>query len=239
MTQVTTLLRSDLRRLSVPLGIWGLAGMYLLVAQVVSPTQGSTGDSLQILSLFLFMAIGVVTIAWAIQEDSARDPNAFWRSRPIAPMTMLGAKLCLLIALFVIIPIVGIVLVESLSPGSFRRIDGLPNVLGFLLCGVLTCSALAACTRNLGEYLIVGMIVIILVANFMTFLATHDSIDARTSARLAGSRFFVSTAVCGLGGILTLIAQYQLRRLPISFGLICTTLLTAAATCAFWPWKII
>lgn len=239
MTPLLALVKKDLLRLAVPLALWSAAGAYLACTQIMRVPPGSFLEKAQILSLIMFVALSVVTIAWTVQEDSARDPAAFWRSRPIPPLTLVGAKLVLLAGLLIAVPFVVILAGGLVSPGFFRRIDALPNVAGFLLCGTVACAALAACTRNVGEYLLAGVVAGAAAGNLGSFLEGYASLDQRTAFRLSSSQLTVCMGLLGVGGLITLIVQYRLRRLPLSIAVIALTLLAVALADAFWVWRIV
>lgn len=235
MNTVVAIMRKDFVRMAGPLTIWGVAGLHL-----IWPQKGASGlfGETQILSLFVVLMFTVVMIAWVIQEDSPLKAEAFWRSRPIAPAMMLGSKLTFLAVCFVAIPIVGILIGEAIAPGFFRRIDRLPSLMGFLLCSVIACAALAACTRNLGEYLLFGIGAGVLTVNLGSFLEAFSPLAPPEAYRLSSSQLFVAMSLCGAGGLAALLVQYHLRRALFSFGVIAVTLVSVALVDAFWSVRI-
>jgi hypothetical protein len=239
MNEFVALFRKDLRRLAIPLSLWAASGLYLAIVQVIGAPPSSGRDHMQVLSLMLFVALGVVIIGWAVQDDNPRSPGAFWRSRPIPPQLLVGAKLTFLAVMLVALPALVIVLGEQLFPGFFRRLDRLHQVMGFACCLVTACAALAACTRNIGEYILGGVLAVVLTKNLGAFLETLSPIDASVSLRLMGSQFFVAMILCGFGGLIALVLQYRFNRLRLTLSVIAVTLLLVALADAFWAWRIL
>lgn len=239
MSEFLALVRKDLTRLALPLSLWAASGLYVAVVQVTGAPGSSAKDHLQVLALIMFLLLAVVIIGWAVQDDSARAPDAFWRSRPIPPELMVGAKLALLTGMFVILPVVVIHLGELIAAGFFRRLDRLPQVMGFFTCLVIACAAIAACTRNLGEYLLGGLLAVVVTVKLGSFFETLSPIDEATAFRSSRSQFAVAVALCGFGGLIALVLQYRLNRLPLTLTVIAATLLLVALADAFWVWRIL
>ena len=96
MSVILHVMRKDLRRLWLPLALLAACG---LTALTLSGTGLSAHPELARVLFFtaaFFFLLGMVTIGWLVQEDSARDTNAFWRSRPITPGCLITAKLALI-----------------------------------------------------------------------------------------------------------------------------------------------
>jgi hypothetical protein len=59
------------------------------------------------------VVIGAAVIATVVQADSPIDDRAFWRTRPISPATMAGAKLTLACLVFVLVPLLVVLSVAA------------------------------------------------------------------------------------------------------------------------------
>ncbi len=236
MNLIIHLVRKDAILWGWTIALWAAFGACALVLEKAKLSADSPYLPLLIFSLTVLALLALVLIAWIIQEDSPCEATAFWRSRPVPPMTMLAAKILLLVGLFVVIPTLGVFVGSGISAGFS---DGFPKATGFLLCVVTASAALAACTRNVGEYILTGTIAAFLIISLEAFLEISWYGRERTAFILVSSKIWVSTVLCGVFGLSILLVQYRLRRTFLSYGLIAILVISLALVRAFWSWRFV
>ncbi len=115
MTQLRHLVAHDVRQHWPLLTAWIVIVLaHPLVAAV--PWSDDALASAWVLAAGLVGArvvIGAAVIAALVQADSPIDDRAFWRTRPISPATMAGAKLTLACLVFVLVPLLVVLSVAA------------------------------------------------------------------------------------------------------------------------------
>jgi hypothetical protein len=151
----------DLRRLRGVLWLWFLALAVTSVAGAIVPVladQPGWKMIAQVLWMLQPMAQVVLVallVPLLLHEDPLVDARAFWLTRPISRRTLLAAKAAFL-ALVVVLPaLAGELLAMGCNGLSARQLlCATPEILLAMLSKVCVLGALAALTRNFGQFAI-------------------------------------------------------------------------------------
>lgn len=233
MSEILHLVRKDLRRLWLPLTLLATCGTTALSLSVADlSTHPELARVLSFSAAFFFL-LGIVTIGWLVQEDSARDASAFWRSRPIAPSRLIGAKLTLVGSAITLT-----ILLIYLTGGTSSRKETLMMVLSIVSTG-LACVAVAAITRNLGEYILIGALFAVAADGTAVMLRAIWPYSVPAKRLLNDSHSVVGAAVWIALSAAVLLVQYRTRRTGLSATLLGCAVLGTAIVKATWVWKFI
>lgn len=235
MKLIWHIIRKDLRRLASTYAGWAVAGIYLIFYRELNIVQRSIWDNLGIVALFTFLALGIALIASIIQEDGSCGANEFWRTRPISAGRMLAAKLTLVLVSFAFIPMA---FALTLRPGQ----GGELAAIGAISVYVLAFAAVAACTRDLGQFLLVVVACVMIAPTLGRALAIAVPVVELTKPAAAGLAFIkivLLHAVVGLAALAILLNQYTTRRTVLSRWLIAATVLAGALIGGLWRWPLL
>ncbi len=241
MNLVWQIMKKDLRRVAWILGLWAVAGIYLTAYRKFAIVQGSLWDNLGVFSLMTFVALTCALIAMIVQEDGLAGSNESWRTRPISPGKLLAAKLGLIFACYVFLPIM-VVLLQSLLFETSISVTGLPYTLPVLAVMVLGCAAMAAVTKDLGRYFLSGLLCImvsVMLALAMTELIELDPQSKANVLHYGMARLQGVVAIVGLASIIVLANQYFMRRKAVSYVAIAVAVVGTALVGAFWRWPLL
>ncbi|MEM0967087.1 MAG: hypothetical protein AAGJ81_13150 [Verrucomicrobiota bacterium] len=227
MKTITLLLRKDFKRYS-----WALIALTVaaLIEIYINGTAFGIQDLainriLQLLGSFVGGILFFVVIVMVVQEESLRDPDAYWLARPFNRLHVLAAKLLFLLVLLGI-GAIGEVVTLVLNGGSSR--------IGYALAGALLIGLatwqwqvfLAAQTRSLPRYLLLAVILIVgfyvLLAVLLFSMANLDFEDfAVLPADIPGNQVALIQAILWtLGGLGVLLFYYMKRRLISAWALL-------------------
>jgi len=229
------IIRKDLRRLAWAYGAWAVAGGYLVVYRNLNIVQRSIWDNVGIVALFTFLALGIALIATIVQEDGLCGTNEFWRTRPIAAGRLLAAKLALVLTSFAVIPMA---LALTLRPGQ----GGELAAIGAVSIYVLALAAVASCTKDLGQFLLVGVGCVLItstLAGFLTGLAPVTGLSKPAMVALTVAKVLVLHVVIGVAALTILLNQYTTRRTVLSRWLVAATVLVTALIGGLWRWPFL
>ena len=187
------------------------------------------------MNLFVIFSCGLLTvslIAWIVQEDGLSEGNAFWRTRPVTAARLLTAKLTLLAALFIFLPLLAGICARFLGfePGTVAFVTWLGDGVSFSISMTLSSAALAACSKNLAQFLFAGFLCIMF--GFFWLLKVQNLANASSplTFRLQWiSQTHLSELLCAALALGVLLNQYFRRKLMVSIGLI----LVAVMGCPF------
>jgi len=229
------IIRKDLRRLAATFAGWAVAGIYLVAYRELNIVQRSIWDNLGIVALFTFLALTIALTAAIVQEDGLCGTNEFWRTRPITPGRLLAAKLALVLGSFVVVPMA---FALTLRPGHGGEIAA----IGALTTYVLACAAVAACTKDLGQFLLVGVACLMItpaLSGAFAQLAPALEISPPAAAALKATKIVLLHGLIGLAALGVLLNQYTTRRTVLSCWILATTVLMAALISAYWRWPFV
>ncbi|MBP6508768.1 MAG: hypothetical protein KA257_14500 [Opitutaceae bacterium] len=241
MNLVWQIMKKDVRRVAWILGLWAGSGIYLTAYRKFAVVQGSLWDNLGVFSLMTFVALTCALIAMIVQEDGLAGSNEFWRTRPIAPGKLLTAKLGLIFACYVVLPVV-VVVVQSWLFETRLSVADLPYTLPVLAVMVLSCAAMASVTKDLGQYFLGGILclmVSVMLALAMTEWIELDPPSKANVLHYGMARLQGIVAVVGLASIIVLANQYFLRRKAASYATIAMAVVVTALVGAFWRWPLL
>lgn len=230
----------DLRRLSVPLVLWGS----LFVLQYLAYANlGTTGSGF---ATFLTVIWGLqVLAAWLlvpqlIHADALVDDNAAWRTRPISGARLLGAKLLGLFVMFCLWPALLTLpwwLHFKFSLGQTFGVTS-ANLAGFGILA-LVAAALAAITTEFLRY-VAWSFVLFTVAGFgfFTFWAEYPStLAGEVILPVLLTRVHLASVLLILTAVVVVALQYLTRRTTLSMAIGAVVLVSSVAVLSVWPWS--
>lgn len=201
--------------------VWAAAGLYLAFSPTNrggAPLESISGMLLMLVSVMLVMLFGGALVAKTVQLDAPYDSSAFWRTRPLSSLRLLGTKLSVLIGIFVVLPLIVAACKTSQSASLWAD---LPRGFIGLLALVLANAALGAVTKDLGRYLL-GILALFFVSTIIQASAHYASRGAnlRAQSRAGAGNIFIEGGFIILVSLAILIVQYRFRRPWISYGLV-------------------
>lgn len=118
--------------------------------------------------------LALVTTAMVVQADHPSDDRAFWRTRPIAPGTLAAAKIAMLAALLVVVP-VAINTFRLVLYGAPLVAIGAAAIQIAVLAGFAVVPAwpLALATRTVPRFLALALVVTVAIFMAWARLADH------------------------------------------------------------------
>lgn len=235
MNLVWHIIRKDLRRLASTYAGWAIAGIYLIFYRELNIVQRSIWDNIGIVALITFFALTIALTAAVVQEDGLCGANEFWRTRPIAAGRLLAAKLILVLGSFMVIPLA---FTLALRPGD----GGELAAIGIFTVNLLACAAVASCTKDLGQFLLVGVgcfMIAPALGGVLAWIAAAVGITESAAAGLTVSKVLILYIVIGLAALGILLNQYLTRRTLLSRWALAATVLAAALITGFWRWPIV
>ena len=235
MNLVWHIIRKDLRRLAWVYAFWAAAGIYLIAFRGINVIERTFWDNLGIVALITHFALAIALIAAIVQEDGLCGVNEFWRTRPIAAGRLLAAKLILVLGSFAVVPLL---VTLAIRPGD----GGELAAIGVFAVNVLACAAVASCTKDLGQYFLVG------VASFMVApalggvlanFAPAVELDRSAAAALRATKIMLLYGVIGITAVGILLNQYTTRRSVLSRWALAAAVVGAALITGLWRWPLV
>lgn len=245
------LVRGDLRRHRSLLGLWlllsaGAAGLegvapFLLLDPEPASLLGLATVALNLTTLVL----GVVLAPIVIHSDAFVGSTAFWMTRPVAPLALAAAKLLLVFAAGVGLPVAlnAGVLAAADVPGRTIARAAAGAILSRSLWMALTL-AFGALTQTLPRYLLAlgGFLsalvgVLVLGTSIMAMWATEEVVAQRWAApRPTADVVGMVLIVAALAAVAIAQAVTRQRRVAVAVG----TIGVAAAVLveSTWSWPI-
>ncbi len=151
----------DLRRLRGVLWLWFLALAVTSVAGALVPVLADQpgwkmlAQVLWMLQPLAQVVLVALLVPLLLHEDPLVDARAFWLTRPISRRTLLAAKAVFLTLVVVLPALVGELLAMGCNGLSARQLlCATPEILLAMLSKVCVIGALAALTRNFGQFAI-------------------------------------------------------------------------------------
>lgn len=187
--QVRHLLFNDVRRLQWPLVAYAAC---VLLATVDALSFASRSPGWLGIMPFLVFGAGFFLVASAVQADSPYRPDAFWVSRPIQPVAVLGAKL-VLAALVVALPVAGLTwtLVHIGFPSSEYGSTLGRASLDFATW-LVAIMAIAAVTHDVRSFsnVFVGLMALSMLGALALLRRSGSTVGLNETATLAASTLF-------------------------------------------------
>lgn len=231
------IIKKDLRRLGWVFVMWAVTGGYMIAYRKVIVIDRSIWDNLGIISLLTHGALSLALIAGIVQEDGLTQGNEFWRTRPIGGARLLAAKLGLILACFVVLPVALIALLKPhFDPADLRFVVPIVAVV------VLSCTAMASCTKSLGHYLLGGIFCIMAVVLVGPLLVSQLGLGAMSKAELmqvSVTRMYLIFGLCAVASVAILANQYFTRRTAVSIGIVMAAVVGVTLLGSLWRWSLI
>ncbi len=203
--QIAHLVRKDVTQFR-----WWLVGYTILtIAVTLAATQSLTLDSgPRAVAAPALWVTGVLIAALMVQADAPGNSLAFWASRPIHPLALLSAKLCVVFGVLVVVPLVGLTIVlrsYDLSASELMSLLLPPFWFagGALVAAMLVASVTGRTSSFLGVMLGVPLAMVTLSSWHDGLPAWLRSMDTATTTALDLAAF---------GGIAMLLAVVYLSR---------------------------
>lgn len=245
------LVRGDLRRHRGMLGLWlllsaGTAGLEGVAPFLLLDPEPASLLSLAAVALSLAtLVVGVVLAPIVIQSDAFVGSTAFWMTRPVAPIALAAAKLLVVFAAGVGLPVAlnAGVLAAAGVPGRTIAMATAGSILNRSLWMALTL-AFGALTQTLPRYLValggclsalVG--VLVLGTSVMAMWVTEEVVAQRwTAPRPTADVVGMVLVVAALAAVAIAQALTRQRRVAVAVG----TIGVAAAVLveSTWSWPI-
>lgn len=252
MNMVTHILKKDVRRTRVLLGVWLLLVVlqFVLIGAGVNPGDRVTQALYQTLAVLvpLFQALVlIVVIPHVMQDEPLVGTTAFWFTRPISRGTLLKSKALFAFLVLALPPLV-VELIVMAANGATGRDLGLatPEILMGQLSLILTVGVLAAVTANFGRFAILGAVVVVTsiligLAIFWIGLYLHPEsiLDQATHMSLTKSRSVVESLlmiVCA-GGLIA--HQALTRKTGRTYAGMAVALVLILLTSNYWRWDFL
>lgn len=222
MKAMLHIMRHDLRRCRWALLCWGLAFGYLFLRPVPRSGAGHLNDYLQLAAILVVLILSIGLIADFVQTDHPARDDAHWRTLPVSAGRMAAAKLALVGVLFVMLPLAAVVVRNAVRELQFLQFSGEYAMVGLMLGSfALSLTAVAACTRNVGQCVLVwlglylGTVVLAdTLSGFGPMVRHHLAVRAGEQTMLL---CLVLSVVLSLAVTLN---QYLRRRLAVSVALL-------------------
>lgn len=163
MNLIWQIIKKDLYQFRWSLVLWLACFAYIFFVQEKASFSGNVNlkDYFRLTSLLTIAVISCAMLIGIIQQDHPTDNRAFWRTRPIAAGRLMVAKLGLVFAIFVGIPLLTVMaggwLQKLVLLQSFREYSLMILTLSSI---ALTLAAAAACTSNVAYALLLWLGVI-------------------------------------------------------------------------------
>jgi len=241
MNLIWHIIKKDLRRMMWILLTWAASGAYLIFYKNSQIQDLSLGDNLGIVALMTHAALNFALIAAIVQEDGLTQDNEFWRTRPISPGRLLMAKLGLILPTFV--GLLGLVILVQtwLFLSRFDHSD-LFYIVPALTVVVLCCTAMASCTRNLGAFILGGVLCVMgvtMIGPWLVNMLHIAPLPVEEMIRVTMSKISVTFGLSGAAAIALLLNQYITRRTTVSYGIVIATVTSIPLIEFFWSWAFI
>ena len=237
------IIKKDLRRMAWALAVWAGCGLYLVLVAKAGVRDLSWWDNLRILAIGTYSIMTLMLIAAIVQEDGLTESDVFWRTRPTSAARLLTAKLGLLVPLFVLVP-VGITLVSKWAASAGFHLTG--RELGYLVLVsssvMLSCAAVASCSKDLVRYVTLGALSVITCAVLTAWLSRFAPLPAPGLRGVVGtSRAVAVLVLCLLMSAAMIANQYLGRRgrVSLTYGLLAGAVVGSALINTFWTWNFL
>jgi hypothetical protein len=251
VTLLRHILAKDFRRLR-----WLLLAWLVIVVSRVAVTaarsdfafddvalQVALEEVSQIL-MMIDLPVLVLLVSWLVHDEPLLGADAFWLTRPIPPMTLMGAKLAFAALFLVGAPAVAqsiAVAIALRSPGHASRL--IPGLLSSQSLWVAALVALATLTASLTRFLLTlvaaaAAVIVALSALFALMLLTIEETSYPSpgppdqTAAVVGSWLFVAVALAVIG------LQYRTRRLRLAVPAGMAGVIVSALIAEAWPWPV-
>jgi hypothetical protein len=254
MSQVTHIVRKDLRHLRWLLILWGvILTLRVVISSIGAATAGDTFAAVVVLRELsgLLPVLETLMLALIVSRVVHAEPlvgwNAFWITRPYSNRALLTAKLLFLGTALVVAPLAADLLTMAIfGAGPRAQLAASPSFLSSRMSWTLALCAIAVLTPSLSMFVltligvVVGLAVVLLVS--ISLALTFGAGEATTNA----SSFvpdptpgIVSLVLFITGALAVVVYQYRHRRWRVGAAVAAAGLVTTLLLPGFWPWPFL
>lgn len=218
------IIKKDLLQYRWSLAFWLACFAYIFLFQERIDFQGNPElkSYFRLTSLMTILVFSGAMLISIVQQDPPMGASVFWRTRPISPGRMLVAKLCLLGALFV-----GVPLLIMLLGGWLQKLVLLHTLreyaLMILVLGSITLSlaAAAACTKNIAYATLLWVGAVFGGGTLADLLGRFlPELPVQLSMQLNMNRVITLLVISVVFSLATILNQYLHRRLSVTIALL-------------------
>jgi hypothetical protein len=260
MTILTHLARADARRFLLLIAAWIAVVIGATVLAGVDPLVVRDPELRPVFGLGMLLeslagtALALTLIALVVQQHPLVGTDAWWMTRPVAPQTLLGSRLILIVILVVVVPAVCdavLMAVYRVPAGQMARV----SLEWALLRGVgmLLVMAAAAVTKTFARFVLLAGACLIgaaVAVNLALMLAVSDvqgaifSVSSDFAAALVSrpadpTALVAAWIAIAIAGLLLLRSQYTTRSRPRSVAIGIAGAILAVAVGVAWPWPLL
>ncbi len=244
MKLIWHIFQKDLRRLALPLVLWGAVIVLQYIAWHTSRTDETDTESGPVNFVMLLWVLHLVA-AWLLVPQLIRDDpligdSAGWRVRPISGARLLAAKLLGLFVMFWLWP--SLLTIPwwrefGFGAGEIARAVAV-NMLGMAMFTGLSLMV-AVLTENLARY-IAGPMVLVVGAGLGWLMIVAElpaNGDGSISAAISITRAALAFGVIMATAVVVVLLQFLTRRTALARGLVVAAALIVALIVQAWPWS--
>lgn len=241
--------KKDVRRFRLLLGAWFLV-LVLQTAGQILQFSVYNAISLRLLAVILMLLpllqklLVVIIVPLVIHEEPLTGSTAFWFTRPVSRMTLLGAK-SVFLAVFLILPVVMAETVVLAASGATLNhiIFAIPESIIREFAFLLPLMVLASLTRS---FVVFALIVLAFYSSYLLLSVPNIFMTMRNVFFTGGTTKTISltlsrdvieiilTIVCGVGLVFH---QYLTRRTSrTATAAVAAFLFVSIAVQYIWPW---
>ncbi|MFI5356953.1 MAG: hypothetical protein ACHQ4G_06445 [Opitutales bacterium] len=239
MKLIWHIVKKDFARYRWAIALWAACVGYLLVTPArLQVGISSVKDWVQLSSWLVVAALAVGVIAGVVQDDDPTRGDVGWRTRPISPLRLLGAKLGLIGTIFIVVPLAGIALRnEWVRPMIYVRWQEFVLIALIVSAVALSLTAVAACTRTVGHCLALWVVLAFVNLNLQTLfirglMALGGHLVNRVLMSQAWSALVFSSAI----SLALVLSQFLRRSRMVAVGLLVASAVCSSMIGATWAY---
>lgn len=182
--------------------------------------------------------VGLILAAWLVMEDSLVDTQAFWLTRPISNVRLLGAKVVGALLMFGVFPVLVLTPVWLVSGFSFREwLWAAAEIAGNQAKFTLAAFAIASVTATSGQFLMraVGAV---LLPPYVLYAMGRIRYPLGGDAQLVDTWHFLVLGLVIVMPPLLVAHQFLTRNTARSWMIFGGALTLMLAVRLAWPWVI-
>lgn len=242
-------LRKDGKRLALPFALWAAVFAFGLALDIAAGA-GSASASAK-LQLFVYRAaaravfevLTVILVAWVILEDPPSGTTAFWLTRPLPRLQVLGAKLVLLAAIAAGPILASLVHLLAAHRGAGLGLEDvgawIASSLMMRVPEVLIVAAFAITAETFGQFVIAVVLTLIGAGIVAGVTASTLRVVFHAGPMLSFSRLWADEVIGAVlaGGIVAW--RYLNRHARAANAVVAAVVLALMLIPAYWPWDFV
>ncbi len=234
------IIKKDLYQFRWSLALWLACYAYVFLFQerVTFHVEVQLRDIMRLIAGLTVMVFSWAMLASIIQQDHPTDSRGFWRTRPISAARLVTAKLGLVLALFVVFPLL-IVMAGGWLQDLVRLRTAREYVLMVLAMSSFTLSlaATASCTSNIVSALVLWLGVAF-GSGTVAEILNHSlpKLTARLSMQMNMDRIIALLVFSAVLSLAIILNQFLRRRLTTTIVLLILVSAGCALIGVFWSY---